>query len=573
MKILVEGQRCKIAELKDLLDDSQFYKSDGELGVINHVGFCHSLDTKEVIYFLPKVFIIHGKLFGQYKIEEFSTFTPDESFSLSNNSWLGKLLLLFFKGIVEFKRRNPNSKIIERGNYYQLSSNLGDTEYSRLDISLQILDYFKKEKEKILFRNARRKSSFATKMNWRKTIDRQMPILSSEGSPIYTEIHTKKKQVDNEEALLTIFYSILTEVSNELGFNLGLSINYRLYTGSRFKWLESNGIRLLKKIKYKYFSDDLKKIYNLSYLFLNKNYSGNLNRKRQEFIAIRDYNIVFEDMVDKLFTDKSLLKFSNNGVSIEDLKNNRDGKIIDHIFKYDSLIGNTDILYIGDSKYYKPDHKADALNIYKQFTYAKNVVQFNIDLLNNPASQEITGVKYFDEVTDGYNITPNFLLYAFIPFDGRSEKMVLNYIDHKISDHKADGKPKISYHFKDRLFDRDTLFVHQYQINFLFVLYSYCVISDTSIRTFRAETKKYFRNRLVSYFDSTDSEFTFHTKTFDSKAELQGYVYDNFRTLTGKVICLNDTTLLLALPLDRLNQNEELKILSEDFQTEFEWKQ
>ena len=78
-----------------------------------------------------------------------------------------------------------------------------------------------------------------------------------------------------------------------------------------------------------------------------------MNRKKDEFIAVRDYNIVFEDMIDKLFTDESLLKHSNKNISIKDLKNNRDGKIIDHLFKFDSIIDDKSIIYIGDSKYYK----------------------------------------------------------------------------------------------------------------------------------------------------------------------------------------------------------------------------
>ena len=570
MKLLVEGQPYKISALSSILSNSQFYKTDGELGVINHVGFCHSLDTKEVVYFLPKVFIINGKLFGMYEIKDNVPFSSDNIQDLTNNSWLGKLLLLFYQGITELKRRNPNSRIIQRGNYYELSSNLGDTEYSYLDICLSILAYFKSEKEKILFRNAKRKSSVANKMNWKRTISRQIPIINSNNAPIYPILETKRKQVDNEETLLTIFYSILNNVSQELGQNLNLVVNYQLYSGSKFKSLEKNGLRVLKKIKYKYFSDDLKKIYNLCHLYLEKKYSGSLNKKKEEFIAIRDYNIVFEDMVDKLFTDNSLLSYSNKDVSIDDLKNNRDGKIIDHIFKFDSIIDDSEILYIGDSKYYQPDAHAGNLSIYKQYTYAKNIVQFNIDLLNNHKSKEIPGVKYLDIDTEGYNITPNFMLYAYIPM--YEEVMVLNYKNHMIYDYVEGAKPKSSFHFYERLFDRDTLFVHEYRINFLYVLHSYCTSRQSNLLGFRENTKKYFRDKLKNYFqDESVSGFKFFVKTFENNEELKRFVDDNFKDLIGKVISIGDNQLLLAKNLQYAKGNSKFNSICEEFDSRFQW--
>lgn len=570
MKILVEGQSYNLSELKPLIENSQFYKTDGKLGIINHVGFCHSLDTKEVVYFLPKVFVIGNKLFGQFEIEDNIPFTANEIPYLTNNSWLGKLLLLFFQGITEYKRRNPKSRIIEKGNYFDLSSNLGDTEYSYLDICLSIISYYKSEKEKILFRNAKRKSSIVRKMNWKRTINQQTPIIDSNNTPIYTILESKKKQVDNEESLLIIFYSILNNISLELGQNINLTVNYQLYTGSKFTWLEKNGTRLLKKIKYKYFSDDLKKIYNLCLLYLNKKYSGNLNRKKEEFIAIRDYNIVFEDMVDKLFTDDSLLNYANREISISDLKNNHDGKIIDHIFKFDSIIDNSEILYIGDSKYYKPDAKAGKISIYKQFTYAKNIVQFNIDLHNNQKSSEIPGVRYYDKKTEGYNITPNFLLYAFIPEN--EGNMILDYKTHRLDYYNEDIKPKCSFHFSERLFDRDTLFVHEYKINFLFVLHSYCTKSVSNLLSFRNETKVFFRDRLKSYFKNDQmSGFEFKIKRFNNSQDLENYMKANFRVLIGKVISINDTTLLLAKNIKYSSNNIEFEKLTNEFNDNYSW--
>ncbi len=187
-------------------------------------------------------------------------------------------------------------------------------------------------------------------------------------------------------------------------------------------------------------------------------------------MAISNYNLVFEDMVDKLFSD-DLKNYEVDGITIDKLKYNDDGKIIDHIYDYQSLIDTSDIFYIGDSKYYKSNNQAGKLSKYKQFTYAKNVIQFNIDLLNNKGEDHVKPLRYRDKLTEGYNISPNFFIYGYIDD-------VSNYDAHSIV---KKGKPIISYHFKERLFDRDTLFVHQYQINFLYVLKSYTSFNNSDI--------------------------------------------------------------------------------------------
>ena len=153
MKILVEGQSYNISELQLLLNSSQFYRTNGDVGYINHVGYCHSLDSKEVVYFLPKVFLIDGKLFGEYLVQDNIPFSAENIPELNNNSWIGKLLLLSLE--ISLIQRHVLSNIVDSGKYFELSSNLGENEDSYLDICLSIQLF---QHERILFRNAKRKT-------------------------------------------------------------------------------------------------------------------------------------------------------------------------------------------------------------------------------------------------------------------------------------------------------------------------------------------------------------------------------------------------------------------------------
>jgi hypothetical protein len=222
------------------------------------------------------------------------------------------------------------------------------------------------------------------------------------------------------------------------------------------------------------------------------------------------------------------------------------------------LIDTSDIFYIGDSKYYKSGSEAGKLSKYKQFTYAKNVIQFNIDLLNdNKVYKE--NIRYRDEITEGYNITPNFFIYGYI-------KDVHDFDEHHLI--PKSELPIKSFHFEDRLFDRDTLFVHQYEINFLYVLKAYSTFSGTKIDDFRKDSKDKFRNQFLDFFnDSAKSKFEIFEKEMSNQSA-KVLVESNFKLLNGKCFYSNDKKLLIAkyiddkknLDLDYFIENEKFKL-------------
>ena len=192
-------------------------------------------------------------------------------------------------------------------------------------------------------------------------------------TPIYTEITNKKKIINTEEELLTYFFSILNHLNVNHQLNIKIDKSFNILKGKAFEQLCLNGNTKLRKIKHRYFNDTLKKMYVLCDLYFSQFDSSSVKRKKEDFFAISNYNLVFEDMVDKLFSDK-LNTVEVEGITIDKLKNNDDGKIIDHIYDYTSILDTSNIFYIGDSKYYKSDSTAGKVSKYKQFTYAKNVL-------------------------------------------------------------------------------------------------------------------------------------------------------------------------------------------------------
>jgi len=539
MRIFIEGESYSLDILKPVFGD-KFYMPNGVNGIIDNVGYYHSIDN-EVIYLLPKVFIdTKGLILNKYHKDLFVKNRINDAIESQNEiNWLKRFLIVFYKGLIEYRERYLTT-IQSKGDVLQLSSSLGENEYSFLDIVLSFVNFHKKNKNTILFIHKKQISAKHKKVNWTKTVRKSNPFVTNEGIPIYSELNVTKKHINTEEELLSMFYSVLNHLKTEYNFSIQIDESYTIAKGSAYEKLVAKAPRILKKIRYRYFSDTLVKMYKLLELYFSKSNKVSIQNKNEDFIMVKYYHLIFEDMIDKLITSKVDTKETSKGVSLKKLKENKDGKIIDHLFEYDSLIDRDEsIFYIGDSKYYKTNNEVQENSIYKQFTYAKNVIQFNIDLLNE-GKKINKNIRYRDKVTEGYNITPNFFIQGVIPSNFNFDE------DDLILDSKKGIKH--SYHFKERIFDRDSLFVNHYSINFLFVLKSYTNKSTFEILQYRDGIHKKFRSNFLSYLKN-QRLFKFYQSEFDSSELLKEFVDKQFRNLTGRTYITksNDKRLILAV--------------------------
>jgi hypothetical protein len=550
MKILIEGEKYHIELLESIFEDPKFYTRDGQDGSILSVGYYHSYDKNELIYMLPKVFMKNNTetIFGVskddlYNLETSSTFKHKSEFN-----WIRQISIFFYNSLVEFRKRNKLSTISKGSSTSDLNTNLNDHEYSYLDLLLSFVNFYKKNNINILYKHIEYQAQQARNPNWDKTIRKSLPMLTKSKQPVYSIFRNKKKILNTEEELLIYFFSILNHFNVEHNLYLHIDKSFKLIKGTKFESLQQNGLTKLRKIKYRYFNDTLKRMYNLCEIYFSKTDTSSIKKGKEEFISINNYNLIFEDMVDKLFSDPIKDKRTSEGVSLKSLKYNDDGKIVDHIFDHQSLLDTSDIFYIGDSKYYKPNNTAGKISKYKQFTYAKNVIQYNIDMLNEEKSYT-ENIRYRDELTEGYNITPNFFIYAYID----------DYHDFDDSGLTVKNNIQKSFHFEKRLFDRDTLFVHQYKVNFLFILKSYTHNGLKKIEQFRNTTKNMFRENFLTFFNSPEkSEFTFYEY---KKDDISVFVEVNFRTINGKCFVTNNNKLILA----KHNSDESMTDLLVDF--------
>ena len=513
MIILFEEYHYKTEDLSKVLTERYYFPINGIESKINFVGYYFNPQINDrkgdVIIIFPKVFINkHNLAFDEFTPESLINPTFETTQRLTET---GKDKLIFeistwlYRAIQQFNKRHFYNSISENQFINQIVTNLDENSSTELDIILSLLRFHKENQDLFTF-VAKTAHSQQNKINWHKTINKKQPIIHN-NQPIYVDLATTRKRVNDDEELLILFYSTLNHIKEKYAFNFQIPQNYNLIKGHQFEAVLRRGCRLLKNIKYKYFSDKMICLYNLLFTYFERSERTQSKKQMEEILLIKDFNIVFEDMIDDLIGDSTLFP---------ELKNHADGKQVDHIYKYKSLLIEDEIYFVGDSKYYKPQNSVGKNSKAKQFTYARNVIQYNIDLFNKGDLDQ--RIRYRENETEGYNITPNFFISAFVNKDFDFSKSYLN----------ETGKPIMQFHFENRLFDRDTLFVQSYNINFLFVLSGYLSRNSTLKNNFKKDTQKIFREKLVAFINE---KYQF----YKVKPIEENFIYKHFKLLNGKI--------------------------------------
>ena len=276
---------------------------------------------------------------------------------------------------------------------------------------------------------------------------------------------------------------------------------------------------------------------------------------KKDYLLVHDFPAVFEDMVDALLSD--------NDEEVNKMKVQDDDKRLDHLYRYRGLTELEDkVYYIGDSKYYARGHTITDESIAKQYTYARNLIQYNLDLFHSDKKEERKKAQiYRDEDTEGYDIVPNFFISAII-----DDISSCGYNDSRI-ELKPTAKGErfyVSYHFKNRLFDRDTILVAHYNVNFLFVLSLYAKNRKAEIEGWSDKVKEQFRKEIMA---GLNEEFQFYAFAPKPSTYAKGYVEENFKSLLGKVFTpfKNNEMYVLALeePKDAQMAKSNQKLVEE----------
>ena len=541
MKIFFEEYEYPIERVKSTFESGLYSTSrDGEKARLNAVGYYYSTKVNDSVFILPKVFLFEEeKEIGEEGekttcISAFKRYDPLKIIDIDSESnplkekgddaVVFELSTWIYLAIKQYNKRNENNRIVEDNLITNVKS-IGDHHsVTYLDIILSLRKFNKEHRHLFTFISIIN-SKGHNKINWRRTINNIHPVIQ-DNIPFYLEYKTANKIINYDEELIVLFYSVLEYLKVKCRFKSNIDLNYNLIKPSKIQSMieTKKGTRILKRIRHKFFKDELVALWKLLYTFFDKSEQIAAKNYSSETLLARQFNNVFEDMIDMLLSDPQ-----------EDLpdglKDQPDGKRVDHIYRDQSLLDDSLIYYIGDSKYYKDTTSLGKNSIYKQFTYAKNVIQINLNIYfsNHQQWLEQNGkqLRYRDDLTEGYNITPNFFIRGNVDPDN------LDYSDHQIraehDDKEKEKRPRKSFQFKNRLFDRDTMFTKEYNINFLYVLAAYAANADN--RQFKYETREIFREDIIKLLNTKYDFYVLEA----INGKLEDAVNNCFQLLLGKI--------------------------------------
>lgn len=545
MRILIEEYQYDYEDVCDVLKGLGVLQNvDGKVS-LSYVGYYFNADPEvnDCVFILPKV-LLEGA-FGKEKVfghinpkdlidaDECKDLTNEEHAFIYNLSvWIYRAICVFRDHEFDRYENKKQSSIV----LYKQAPMMGHMRKRRastfLDVLLALQEWNKKNKSFVMYIVKNLHSGY-NKINWTRTISRSQAVIQ-EGicgtrrqDASYLNPINKKRQINFDEELLVIYYSILEYMRAKYGFPVNINVNFSLIKGAKFeRYIKGYGKRRLKQIKYKYFSDKALELWSYCYAFFDRPDNLTLNVDQKEYLLVKSFHVVFEAIIDELIAgDQKLPK---------DLKDQPDGKRVDHLYQYQELTNNDkddDIYYIGDSKYYKRGNSLSKESIYKQFTYARNVIQWNIDLFNDGKAEEKVGhIKLRDDVTEGYNIIPNFFISA-------NQNVLRPEDDIKLIDNDKDVEYRrqqyyLSRQFENRLFDRDTFLLAHYDVNFLFVVALYGRNNSASKVLWRNKVRKMFRTEIQQMLKDN---FEFYAMTAKSDVNPDAYIKENFQQVIGKM--------------------------------------
>lgn len=528
MRILIEEHPYEATdEIMKVVSELGPTISVGGKVSVGYVGYYYNTSIKDCVFILPKVLIDEsGKAFGNYDPSEIIHLeNEDNPLEAEERKFIYELSVWIYRAISVFNERNKDTKIVLHERVAQIGHGMRRLSNTFLDILLS-LEQFNKDNQDFFFFVIKNQHSGYNKINWTKTITHSQAFVQ-DGTPVYLNPVNKRRQVNFDEELMVIYFSILNYIHREYGFPFDVECNYELISDHQFKsYLNGMGKARLQEIKYKYFSDKALDLWDLCYAFFDEARQIMVNTKQKEYLLVKSFEIVFEDIIDELLGGR-------NDELPKELQDQPDGKQVDHLYRYKSLTEAEEdkkIYYIGDSKYYKRNTPIGKESLYKQFTYARNVIQWNLDLFLDKSKakeqneERAKGTnKLRDDITEGYNIIPNF----FISAKQKDLKMhsEIEWID-------RDNKDFSSRQFENRLFDRDTLLVCHYDVNFLYVVALYGRRNEGMKASWREMVREQFRREIQSMLQE---KYCFYAMTPREGINGEEFLKENFQQLLGKV--------------------------------------
>ena len=241
-----------------------------------YVGYVYNRDKYDgPIFILPKALLL--KRGGKMTFLGIKEAVPEKIIDLESpeNPLYGSDIIGEISGfsiwvhqvIRRFYDENKRSNIIKEAELRRSSASASSGKKDLLSASMQLIDFFK-EHETIFTTITKENHSGNNNTSWQRTISRTRPYIDqATQEPLYVQTVNKKKELDTNEKLIILFYSVLNYLKKEYHLKISLGdLIYPIMPAAKVGTLVSSGItpKEIKGNKSSYFREDLRELWNSS---------------------------------------------------------------------------------------------------------------------------------------------------------------------------------------------------------------------------------------------------------------------------------------------------------------------
>ena len=216
MKLLIEEYQYNVKDVVDVLDGLFTLQDIDNKISVSYVGYYYNPKIRDCVFVLPKVLIDEkGLVFGKYdpatliNLEDAQLETHEKKFLYEFAVWI-------HRAIVVYQEAHSNNGIVLRKQIESDGNSAKKKSNTLLDVILALIRFNKENRSFFTF-VLRNIHSGYNKINWGKTISSTTAVVQGE-EPIYLHPINKKRQVNFDEELIVIFFSILNYIAERFGF-------------------------------------------------------------------------------------------------------------------------------------------------------------------------------------------------------------------------------------------------------------------------------------------------------------------------------------------------------------------
>ena len=214
MRILIEEYKYKAQDVKDTIYGLDVLEDIEGFVSVYYVGYYFNThpDVYDCVFILPKVLLeVKEKkelVFGQYRPEDIICVNENYLLTEIQKNFIYDFSVWIYRAVVVFynDKRNDTS-IVYHKKMAQVNKGRKQRNNTFLDILLSMIQFCEDNQQFFMYIIKNMHSGF-NKINWTRTIARTHAMVQ-DNSAIYVNPINKKRQINFDEELLVIFFSIL----------------------------------------------------------------------------------------------------------------------------------------------------------------------------------------------------------------------------------------------------------------------------------------------------------------------------------------------------------------------------